>query len=254
MTQIFFASRFSNPESIEQAWIQRYSDPAELQFYSDFSQTGFSSAEEKAVQLWVKAFTAASPIAVVGAGTGRECWAFCRLPGGRDAEIHAIEANLDMQKSLHQSAIDQQFSLKLVTNVKELQKKSMQVVWISPSINGHLSPQKARIEFYQHCVEALLPEGVIITSPEFLKRPWSRNFYFWASLLLRVRWWRQKSWVFGDSARSFLGRHNPTDEMIYFHFYTEEASFVHEMSRAGAALRSQTADGFYLFEPQQEIR
>jgi len=78
----------------------------------------------------------------------------------------------------------------------------------------------------------LSDDGLVIYAPDIMPLSWLAHYQI-ASQLLRLRWLtRPGRWQPGDTARSFLGRHNNEAQLFYFHFYQSENEFQKEVHAA----------------------
>lgn len=206
----------------------RYSSEGELAFYRPFVRAGLMPFEN---EMWRRLdVNESQEILVVGCGTGREPLAMSES-GARvlGLDICPKMANLGRDLCREMQKPGTRLDLRC-GDERSVEGESFDVIWVAYSITGHIRGRKNRVEFYRRLLSALKPGGSIVTAPEIAKYS-IRDPRRWLQIWLRLRFpFRSET---GDSLRSFLGNHNPTDELIYFHVYPDTQNFIDEVHEAG---------------------
>ena len=224
------SAAFTNESDVKKRVLERYSSEVEVDHYANVADVGLFWDEEAVVSHYLSQVTR-RPLRtlVVGCGGGREAFALEKA----GLEVVGIDYSKEMIEAAKRNAHTRGKSIEFVTTSLEEYKSpagSFDFVFLTSAIAGHLRGQEKRVAFYSAASRLVKNDGAVFTSPEI--RPLEfKSPFFWASQILRWRLGRQ--WEKGDSARSFIGRHNKDEKLVFYHFYPSEEQFLLEVRAAG---------------------
>ena len=229
------------------AMVSRYGSAGELEYYSKWAAAGLVPCEKDVMAQILRTDLAPRSALVVGCGTGREAFALERLGlqvTGVDLCPQMIEAARTIAESNSSSA---RFVLRDPSDDGFIEK--FDFILVSGSLGNHIQGRANRVRFWKQVAGNLKPGGTMAHGPEIKKLPRGGRFYF-ASVLLRIRWSGRPQWEPGDTALSFLGNHNATHEIIFYHYYQSEREFLSELEEAGFRPRQLVSPPMWLFSLQ----
>ena len=240
--QLLFMNDFAPREIIAGAhapMIARYNSRAEIQFYEKFTAHGLLVGEKEAVHSLSECMTSAL---VVGCGTGREAFALAErgfAVTGLDIAEKMVEGARELNR---RKGTDLEFTV--ADFMKWRDARRFDFVFLTFGITGHIYGEKRRREFLVKAARHLNPGGLLLYGPDILDLRHSPAKLA-ASQILRLKWFGRRAWQAGDTVRSFLGRHNNTSDLFYFHYYQSEREFLEQARAAGLELEREF-DGYYL--------
>jgi len=232
--QIFVGPQFKNHMSVGPSVRKRYEQKNEVLFYQNDSPVGLVPEEELAVK---KIFPqpGQKKALIIGCGAGREVFGLEDL----GFDVCGIDIALPMIEAAKKIAKKNNSHAKWIWGGLESLDGIFDLIFVSGGITSHIPGQNQRVHFLSQLRRLAIHNTALLHFPAILQLNW-RHHYFWSSQAMRVRW--HKSWEKGDSARSFLGRHNNTSDMVYFHFYQNPQEVSSELIEAGWAPERLSAD------------
>lgn len=240
--QLFFSPALSSAEQSAKATVERYTSDAEVDYYEDVVDDGFEEHETLVVEESLKNFSCSPKVLVVGCGTGRESLALEKL-GCHVTGIDPVKKMIDVakkQKTKCEFFVADPFSFKI---------DKFDIVYISAAINGHIYGRRERVRFYRRLHNFCHGNSLLITLPIICElKPKDRMY--WASLALRCRHIADGNWQPGDSAKSFLGAHNKSQKIHYYHYYPTHKDFTDEMHDSGFSSWNEKE---FIFSPKKKM-
>ncbi len=239
------------PESIQADMIDRYASNPEIDFYATTIEQGLVPCEEAAVQ-WLKNSSASKGSAlVVGCGAGREAVALEQM-GFAVTGVDICPQMIETAQRLAKARGSRSRFLVLDVTAQDLNEK-FDFIMVSLSIANHIKGRSKRINFWGSLREILSTKGILAHAP-IVEKHTALSRYFLASMMLRFRWMGSGWWESGDTALSYLGNHNTTDEMVFFHHYQSKDDFISEVREAGLSVLQEVLEPMWLLVSENPNR
>jgi SAM-dependent methyltransferase len=246
---VWGSKTFGNSRQMFETMIERYSSDQEMNYYLPWAAGGLVPCETTSVTGALSIHPKAKTALVVGCGTGREVFALEKY-GLKVLGIDVCERMINEAKKLASS----RGSLSRFQRVDLLNDdffEKFDFILVSGSLGNHIHGRANRVFFWKQIANALKIDGLMVHGPEIKIIKRFSRFYF-ASLILRLRWLGQDRWEKGDTALSFLGNHNVTDELIFFHYYQSKSEFTDELSNAGLKALAEVSPPMWIFAHETE--
>tara|TARA_R110002072_G_scaffold1989_3_gene16485 strand:+ start:44933 stop:45811 length:879 start_codon:yes stop_codon:yes gene_type:complete len=225
--QSFFSKKFQLPLNTIKDYSKRYSSERELYYYKKVALAGFYGEEEWTIKKALGNADHIKKILIVGSGTGREAFALEKMnPTYKITGIDISQAMTDAANSFKLSSSRIDF---VCSEVKDMNEK-FDVVFISFSVINHIHGNENRVQFLKDCLE-ILPKGGILLNGYFLRKINPLDRFFISSVILKIRWAFTGGWEKGDILQSYLGHHNDTKDLEYFHFYQDDDEIRNELEQ-----------------------
>ncbi len=236
LTRSISSKDFSTIEDILSLGEKRYTQDIEHEFYRAFIDIKFTVDEALALlevfpklegEFQKRSFS----IFVIGIGAGREPINL-ELMGH---EVMGIDSNAELVNIANEER--EKRGLKGRYWIQDFLKNpniegKFDLVYITPGVNSHFPTQKLRVDFLRNAGRLIKENGRLITTVDIDPFP-VISMRGLTSLLLKFKMEPNVSWSYGDLIRTWLGNHNNTDELIYFHVYQSEKEFYQEVVNAG---------------------
>jgi SAM-dependent methyltransferase len=237
LRSLFLSHEFYSETEMLDGVAARFNEDAEVRYYRGLALAGLEPYESEAVE----AVPRGGRALVLGCGGGREAFALekrgfavtttdrspAMLAGAREMAA-AIASGVVFEEGTWPRA-DEKFDLILVTT----------------GLINHLPGRANRVHFLREGAARLRDGSTLCFFPDIY--PFTGfDRYRLGSAALRLRAaLRLGRWEPGDTVRSYLGEHNRTPSLVYYHYYRDVAEVEGELSAAG--LRARTLPlGFLL--------
>lgn len=225
---VAFSPRFSPKRDVLKDAAERYAQEKEIQYYKKIASIGLYEMEANGLK---KAFEIKPDLKkgaralVVGSGTGREVFAL------EEAGLSVVGFDfcgpmLEAAKELKEKRNSQ------VTFTNEVPKEKFDLVLFTYALTNHLTLQKERVELIKQWIPAMKEDGLFFFTGYFKKIHFGDRFY-WAWLIIKIRWLFSKPCPYGMTAISHFGWHNDEATPLPFHFYQTGEEVQKELTDAG---------------------
>ncbi|OQW52859.1 MAG: hypothetical protein A4S09_08420 [Proteobacteria bacterium SG_bin7] len=244
--QLLFSTALSSAEEATKATTARYASDAEVEYYGDIVNSGMDDHEADTVAKALENFSHSPSVLVVGCGAGREAFGLEKM-GCKVTGIDPVKKMIDVAKEEKQKQKSKcEF---LVTDLFDLKTKKFDVIYISAAINGHIYGRRERLRFYRRIYNFCHENSLLITLP-IISELKPNSLMYYASLVLRFRHLADGNWQPGDTATSFLGRHNDSKKILYYHYYPTLRDFTKEMDDSGF---TSWKSNEFIFTPKKQL-
>ncbi len=224
---VAFSSRFSPHRDVLKDAAERYAQEKEVRYYRQIASIGLYEMEMSGLLEALKRkpdLKHGGTVLVVGCGTGREAFAL---------EKEGLNVTgFDFCGPMLNAAKEKKGEFNSLVNfTDQIPTEKFDMVFFTYALSNHLTTRKERVNLLRQWTPLLKDNGLFFFSGYYRKIHVGDRF-FWAWLILKIRWLLRKPCPFGMTAISHFGWHNDEATPLPFHFYQSSEEIQSELKSA----------------------